>query len=114
MNLSEFEHRRIQRVLTRFCESQVPEQERRQRRLTYRLKGDVVLLREARADREGSGRWVESRSVELRRDPEDRTWSVYVPDPSGGRQRHALLGGWEQLEDLLDQVSGEPTAIVWG
>ena len=114
MNLSEFEHRRIQRVLTRFCESQVPEQERRQRWLTYRLKGDVVLLRESRAEGEGSGRWVESRSVELRRDPEDRTWSVYVTDLSGGRQRHALLGGWEQLEDLLHQVSGEPTAIVWG
>ncbi len=114
MSFSEFEQKRIQRILTRFCESEVPEQERSQRRLTYGLKGDIVLLRESRAEGDGSGRWVAARSVELRRNPVDRTWSAYVTDPSGTRQPHALLDGWENFEDLLDQLSGEPSAIVWG
>ena len=114
MSLSEFEHKRIQHILARYCESREPPQERGQRRLDFQLNGNVVLLRESRADRDSTGRWVESRRLELRFDPEDRTWSAYVPDPSGRWQRHALLGGWEHLEDLLDQVSGEPTAIVWG
>ena len=73
-----------------------------------------MLLRESRTHSDGSDRWVEWRSMELRQDPVDRTWSVYVADSSEHSQRHPLLDGWEQLEDLLDQVSGEPTAIVWG
>ena len=114
MSLSEFEHTRIRRILARYCERQVPAEERSHRRLTYELVGDVVLLRESRADGDGRGRWVESRTIELRQEPGDGTWSVYIADAGGRQQQHALLGGWERLEDLLEQVSGEPTAIVWG
>ncbi len=114
MSLSEFEHKRIQHILARYCESRVPPQERSQRHLDYQLKGNVVSLWECTSDTGDSGPWVLSRTIELHFNPENRTWSAYAAGPSGRRQRHALLDGWEHIEDLLDQVSGEPTAIVWG
>ncbi len=114
MTLSEFELRRIQHILTRYCESRVPPRERRQLRVEYRVKGNVVWLREYTPHPRGRGRWLASRTIELRFDPECRTWSAYAPDASGRRHGQALLSGWEHLEDLLDQLSVEPTAIVWG
>ena len=114
MSFSEFERKRIEHVLARYGERRVPPGKQAQRRLDYQLKGDLVSVREYTSDSSGTGRWIPSRSFELRFEPKARTWSVYVPDPSGRPQPHALLGGWENLEDLLDQLSGEPTAIVWG
>ncbi|MDJ0861438.1 MAG: hypothetical protein QNJ82_04270 [Gammaproteobacteria bacterium] len=111
MSISEFERKRIRRLLEGFCEDQVHPAERSRRRLTYRLQDDTVLLLEARVE---GGVWVQSQVIELCRDPDHHTWSVHVANASGSRQAHPLLGGWEHLEDLLAQVSGEPTAIVWG
>ena len=58
MALSEFEIKRVDKLLTAYCEGKVPAPLRDQIRIEYRIRGNEVSLFESRPHLQGSGEWI--------------------------------------------------------
>ena len=113
MTLSEFERMRVERILDHHCETLVPPEHRATRRLGYRVQGNRVTLIEEVASEDGGERWSQRPAVQFRFNSQERTWAVYVMDELGSWTPHPSIEESDLLEDLLEQVQGTPTAILW-
>ena len=112
--LSEFERRRVDRIFAQHCKTLEAPEHRATRQLRYRLEGNWVTLIEYRASDDNRSEWIERQAAQFRFDLQKRTWAVYVTDEHGSWIRYEPIDDSDDLEDLLEQLQGQPTAIVWG
>ena len=114
LTLSEFERRRVDRIFAQHCKTLETPEHRATRQLRYRLEGNWVTLIEYRASDDNRSEWIKRQAAQFRFDLQKRTWAVYVTDELGSWVRYEPIDDSDDLEDLLEQLQGQPTAIVWG
>jgi len=113
MSFSELERRRIERILSQYCQARVPSSAKDRLRLEHAVGEDWISVSERRRGADTSGQWTRAELLRLRFDVHSQTWSLYVPGGEGGWERYAPVASSTNLEDLLEAVGGAPSAIFW-
>jgi hypothetical protein len=112
MTLTEFEKRRIDRLLDDFARRRVPSELKDQIRLGWRFRADSVTLWEARPVLSAPARWSESKIARFRRG-DGGDWVLDWPDRNGRWHAYEGLPPRRRVEDLLQEVDDDPTGIFW-
>ena len=113
MPVPEFERRRVERALDKFCD-RVPPQIRVELAYEYRFRGNSVLLLERRPHFQDSTRHTERGFSKFVYSPSAGGWSLKWSDRNG---RWHLYDGFEnrvQFRELLREVETDPTGIFLG
>ena len=114
MSLSEFERKRVEKLLKEYCEAKIPSHLRDRIRLEYRIRGNEVSLYESRPHWQGNGAWLSTKIARFRRDLEARTWQLYWADRHGKWRSYSPLPFHRDIETLLHAVDRNVTGVFWG
>ena len=58
--------------------------------------------------------WIEQEVARMKYDAESERWTLYWFDSNSKAHRYELLKPDKPIEQLLDEVEQDPTAIFWG
>ena len=100
----------------RWCEERVPPHARDQVRVECDVAPRHLTIVESRPPwREGTGpEWTRFPIARLRYTQADRTWSLYWRDRNLRFHRYDQLAPSPHIDDLLQEIDRDPTAIFWG
>jgi DUF3024 family protein len=100
----------------RWCAARVPEHARHQVRIECDVAPRHVTVVERRAPwREDLGPdWTSFPIARLRYTVGDRSWTLYWRDRNLRFHRYDQLADSPNIDDLLDEIDRDPTAIFWG
>jgi|LGOV01.1.fsa_nt_gb hypothetical protein len=114
MALSEFEIKRVDKLLTAYCEGKVPAHLRDQIRIEYRIRGNEVSLFESRPHLQGSGEWFSMKVARFKKDTQTGTWLLFWADRNSKWQPYPPLPFHRDIEKLLQEVEKNETGAFWG
>lgn len=77
MPIPELERRRVEQLLSKFCEERVPTHVRHKVRLLFRFTGNTALLIERRPHFQRIGEFTESIIAKFKFDSANHGWSLY-------------------------------------
>lgn len=102
--------------IRRWCDSRVPEAVRDQARVEYEVDGLRVTIVERRppAFVETTTEWTRFPVARLRFDPSAHLWSLYWRDRNQRFHPYPQHPASPTVQDLLDEIAHDPTAIFWG
>ena len=100
----------------RWCAARVPEHARHEVRLQCQVAPRHLTIPERRAAwREDLGReWTSSLIARLRNTTADTSWTLYWRDRNLRFNVYDRLDPSSRVEDLLAEISRDPTGIFWG
>jgi hypothetical protein len=101
----------------RWCEERVPPHVRDQVRVECDVAPRHLTIVESRPPprREGTGpEWTRFPIARLRYTQANRTWSLYWRDRNLRFHRYEQLPPSPHIDDLLQEIDRDPTAIFWG
>jgi Protein of unknown function (DUF3024) len=100
--------------IRRFCDARVPTHRRDEARVEAEVRGSSVTIFDCRPPwHENLTDWSKVRVAQLRYDAASHTWSLYWADRNGRWHRYEDLDP-SALDDVLAEVSADPTGIFWG
>ncbi len=114
MALPELTKKRVEILLTDFCEKRVPPHVRNQVKLTFEFRGNSATLFEARPVWNDPTRWTHTPVAQFRLDPGSLEWSLYCCDRNSKWHLYQGANPTSALETLLSEVDRDPTRIFWG
>ncbi len=113
--LSEIQKKKVDSVLTLYCEEKVPAHVRDQVRLSYESRGNFVTLFEDRPVwNDPTAEWTHMKVAQFRFDDESLNWNLYCCDRNQKWHKYQGLSPSSRFEDLIDEVDDDPTGIFWG
>jgi hypothetical protein len=77
MALSGFEKKRVEKLLTAYCESKIPPDLRNQIRIEFTIRGNEVSLFESRPHWQGGGEWTSMKVARFKKDPKTETGAFW-------------------------------------
>ena len=114
MPVPELERRRVELLLSKFCEERVPTHVRHKVRLLFRFTGNTALLIERRPHFQRAGEFTESIIAKFKFDSANHGWSLYWGDRNNKFHLYEDTGRHRRFNDLLEEVNRDPTCIFWG
>ena len=114
MALSEFERKRVEKLLTAYCETKIPSHLRDRIRLEFRIRGNEVSLFESRPHWQGAGEWIATKVARFRKDPKAQTWQLFWADRNSKWRPYPTLPFHRDFEILLQEVDRNVTGAFWG
>lgn len=114
MALPELTRKRVESLLTDFCEKRVPAHVRHQIKLTFEFRGDTAILFEDRPVWNDPSRWTHSAVAQLRIDTETLKWTLYCRDRNSKWHLYQGINATNAIEELLAEVDRDPTGIFGG
>jgi hypothetical protein len=114
MALSEFEKKRVEKLLTAYCEDKIPPHLRNQIRIEFTIRGTEVSLFESRPHWQGGGEWISMKVARLKKDPKTETWHLYWADRNSKWRSYPPLPYHRDIEKLLQEVEKNETGAFWG
>ncbi len=112
--LSEFEQKRIEKLLSAYCDGKVPPHLRDQIRIEFRIRGNEASLFESRPHFRGTGEWFSVKIARFRKDPQTETWQLHWADRNSRWRSYEPLPYHRDMEELLDEVKRDATGVFWG
>jgi hypothetical protein len=114
MALPELIHTIVESKLKAYCEKRVPPEVRDRVRLSYRFRGDSVILFEERPSFAESDAWVEIPVAQFRFNVGLQMWTLYCADRNSRWHKYWEIEPDKNFENLLREVDKDPTGIFWG
>jgi hypothetical protein len=102
--------------IRRLCAARVPDHARDQLRIQLEEGSQAVTILECRPPwREDCGReWTRMPIARLRYVGSTRLWTLYHHRHTGRWERYPLLGPTRRIDELLNEIDGDPICIFWG
>ena len=112
MSLPELDVARVQR----WCAARVPDHALHQVRVECEVAARHLTIVERRAPwREDLGpEWTSFPIARLRHAATAKTWALYWHDSNLRFHLYDLVQPSQRIDDLLDEITSDPTAIFWG
>ena len=106
---------RTEARLAQYCDDRIPQDLRDQIRLEWTIRGNSATIVERRPHfMDPSDDWTSSPIAQFRFDLESGEWTLYCPDRNSTWHVFTPTAPSSDLDDLLDAVDDDPTAIFWG
>jgi hypothetical protein len=104
-----------EKLLSAFCESRVPAEVRDRVRLEFEIDEVTATLLECRRHwRDASRPWSRSPRARMRFDPKRHGWELLCRDRNAEWHSYGPLPRAKKLEELLAEISEDPTGVFWG
>ncbi|MFO7814510.1 MAG: DUF3024 domain-containing protein [Halanaerobiales bacterium] len=114
MALDELQKKRVKKILDKFCEDRIPDRAKDQIELDYNIRGNYVTLIEKRRYYKNPKEWIKQKIAQFRFTPEDNKWALYWWRHTGKWYKYKEVQPSNDLQDLVNEVDKDPTAIFWG
>ena len=114
MAIPELEAKRVETLLSRFCEERIPPHARHQVQLLYRKRGNAITLYERRPYYLDESQHTEMPIAKFQYDPKGNHWSLKWADRNDRWHHYEDFTAVRDFKTLLDKVSADPTRIFWG
>lgn len=114
MAIPEFELRRVEALLERYCDARVPLHVRHKLTLGFSVRGSAVTLFERRPRYDAPKEWLEESVARFRYNAVSGTWSLYCMYRDLKWHRYERSGPAKRFDMLLNEVQADPTGIFWG
>lgn len=114
MALSEFEKKRVEKLLTAYCENKIPLHLRNQIRIEFTIRGNEVSLFERQPQLQGSSEWISMKVARFKKDPKTETWQLYWADRNSKWRLFPPLPYHRDIEKLLQEVEKNESGAFWG
>lgn len=114
MSFSEFELKRIDKLIGTFCWNRVPERARDQLRYSYRVEGQNVIVSEERNRRGKQEEWVALDIARFRYVKSTRRWKLYWMRISGKWQLYEPCNEDKNLETLIEAIGKDTYGCFFG
>lgn len=114
MALPELTKKKVETVLTDYCNKSIPPHVKDKVRLTFEFRGKSTTLFEDRPVWNDPSRWTHVPVAQFRFDLKTLQWRLYCCDRNS--KWHAYLGTstTRSFESLLAEVDLDLTGIFWG
>lgn len=113
MALSEFEKKRVEKLLTAYCEDKIPPDLRDRIRIEFTIRGNEVSLFESRLHWQ-DGEWISMKIARFKKDPKTEAWQLYWGDRNSKWRPYPPLPYHRDIEKLLQEVEKNETGAFWG
>lgn len=112
MPLPEFDVAKVER----YCRQRVPAEALHQVRLEVDVTAAAVTIVERRAPwrPEDGPEWTSFPIARIRYSPTTRLWTLYWRDRNLRFYRYEPLDPTPSIDQVLDEITADPTAIFWG
>ena len=110
------EHTRgiVEKLLSVYCEAQVPPHVRDQLRIGFRFRGHSVTLFEERPGFVDPDQWTELVVAQFRMDKVTFEWSLFWADRNSRWLPHKEFTPTRNFEAALKEVDANPHGMFWG
>jgi hypothetical protein len=100
--------------IRRFCENRVPAHLRDEARVEATVRGNSVTIHDCRPPwTDDLEEWSRTPVAQLRYSPESTRWTLYWADRNSRWHRYDFLDPGS-VDELLQEIEDDPTAIFWG
>lgn len=114
MPLPDIQKKQIEQKVGAFCESRVPQHVRHQVRLSYKCRGNSVIIIENRISYLDENEWIEIPVAQLRFNTSNLNWTLYCLDRNRRWHEYLDCTPTKNLDLLLQEIDEDPTGIFWG
>lgn len=114
LSLPELTRKRIETLLSNFCDKRFPPEVGNKIKLTFEFRGDTATLFEDRPVWNDPTQWTHSSVAQFRIDTETLKWSLYCRDRNSKWHFYDGIKATASFEELLIEVDEDPTGIFWG
>ena len=114
MAFSEFERKRIEKIVGTFCQNRVPERARTQLRYIYRIEGQNVFLSEDRPRWDNPDEWLALDFAKLTYVKSRKIWKLYWMRASGRWERYEPCRKDKHLENLITVIGEDQYGCFFG
>lgn len=114
MALPELTIKQVERLLSDFCEKRVPAHAKSQVRLSFEIKGDMVILFEDRVGWNDPSKWSHMPVAQFRFNSDKLMWSLYYADRNDNWHLYQMKKSQSSFEALVDEVDKDPVHRFWG
>jgi hypothetical protein len=104
----------VETTLESFYLRRVPPELSGEIRLSHTIRGNTVLLSEARPAWKRTGEWTELSVAQFRYAPASGLWRLYWSDRNDRWHEYRDLAPTPRFLTLLAEVHLDPTGIFWG
>ena len=104
----------VESSLVSFFEQKIPKHVKDKIHLSYRFRGNSVILVEHRPYFLRPSEWAESVVAQFRFEPKTNTWTLYCADRNSKWHKYRNMEPTEEFDLLLQEVNEDPTGIFWG
>ena len=113
MALPEEVRRVVEALMKSYCEGAFAGMDVGQIRLSYGVRGSSVTLYEERPPYTGQGEWSKMAVAQFRYG-QDGCWTLYCADRNSRWHEYYDVDPTEDIGELLEEVTDDPTGIFWG
>ncbi len=115
MALPEIVKRKVESVLSTYCDDKIPGHVKDKIRLEFSFRGNNVTLVERRPHfLDPKAEWTSSKVAQFRFNPDKVKWKLFCSDRNGKWHAYLGPGRYNNLERLIGEVEDDPTGIFWG
>lgn len=114
MPLSKFEIKRIEKIVSQYCENKVPPHVRDQLQITYKIIKNEVWIYEKRPIWNNPSQWQEIPVAKAQFTLKTKLWTLYWQDRNLRWHIYDRIEPSKQLEDIIKEIDNDPTGIFWG
>lgn len=114
MSFSEFERKRIDKLIGNFCRSRVPERARGQLRYSYRIEGQTVIVSEERNRRGKQEEWLALDIARFRYVKSTKRWKLCWMRISGKWQLYEPCKEDKNIETLIEAIGKDTYGCFFG
>jgi hypothetical protein len=101
-----------------FCENRIPDDRKEELedkvKIQYEIKGNSITIREDRANWTGNGKWIICPIAKIKFNVGNENWSIYWRDQHSKWHLYERLPPKKQIEEIIQEISVDPTGIFWG
>jgi len=112
--LSNFEKRRITKLLTAYAVKRILKNIQHQLTISFDIKGTAFTLFERRPASRRPGEWTTTSIARFRREPSGKPWTLYWRDRNSRWHISPPVKSSRSIEALLQAVDRDETGIFYG
>ena len=114
MPISDTVKHQVETQLKSFCETRVPPDIRDKVNLSFEFRANSVTLFENRPRWNDPSEWTHSAVAQFRFEPKSGRWTLFCADRNSRWHEYPEVEPTSRFDELLEEVSKDPTGIFFG
>ncbi len=114
MPLTEFEIKKIEKIVSEYCEQKIPPHLKNDIRITFMIIKNEVWIYEKRPVWDNPSEWHEMPVAKIRCTLKTRLWTLYWPDRNSRWHIYDRIKPNKDISKIIEEIDNDPTRIFWG
>ena len=104
----------VEKLMQNYCDSKIPKDLQDKIRLSYKIRGNNITLIESRPFYKDNSQWIDMKVAQIRFENNKKTFTLFWADRNEKWHLYDFIEPSTELENVLEEIDKDPTAIFWG